>query len=412
MISQYFRGDIVVSKISAVVFFISVYPAIYAFRRLFRAIGFIPEVTSFFSYACLVVFSLLLLQKKVINTRIGILFCILFLIYLLNLLFADFSSVKWFANSAGFLLIFLSLGSIVASLSSYEIKIVEQKAFGVFLLYLPVLALLALVVVRFDIIMIYNNIGNLNVNIELLRNGLLLEKQAFAFVVSWSLLSYFAIWSSLTFKKKLIFMGSLLILLPFLTDIRTLILGMLLLGYWYLFSKKKKIGYVVIPFIFVLLIYFYWDSLSVIYYLLYDRAHSLNFALSVTQGMPFGIGNGGFHHYVIQNNDSIVSMFGSDVQRLRNLFWIAPESDLVYFIASFGYLSAVIFLLFFFLVFYGSIVFSRPSSSIEKVLVSMAVMTVFMGISQDNSNTLIWWIIISTGAGVVVRRRQFAGGVH
>ena len=74
----------------------------------------------------------------------------------------------------------------------------------------------------------------------------------------------------------------------------------------------------------------------------YNRLPSLLFAISFLKNNIFGIGNGGYHIYVSEMQDILTYKFSSD----SKLFWLAPESDIVYFISSFGILSLVFLLLF------------------------------------------------------------------
>jgi hypothetical protein len=43
---------------------------------------------------------------------------------------------------------------------------------------------------------------------------------------------------------------------------------------------------------------------------------------------------------------------------------------------------------------------------IEKTIISMSWLFIFMGFSQDNAGSLIWWIFMAAGYGVILRNMR------
>lgn len=122
----------------------------------------------------------------------------------------------------------------------------------------------------------------------------------------------------------------------------------------------------------------------------------------------FGLGNGAYTIYVEANNDQLLEQFGSELMEQHGLFWKAPESDLVYFIASWGILSVVFFGFLGYLVVYAVKLYHfHPSLfPLERHLVIFTVLLIFMGISEDNAGELTWWIFVSSLFGVILRRKD------
>ena len=48
----------------------------------------------------------------------------------------------------------------------------------------------------------------------------------------------------------------------------------------------------------------------------------------------------------------------------------------------------------------------RSLHPIEKTLILMSWLMIFMGISQDNAGSLIWWFYMAAGYGVILRHRS------
>lgn len=130
----------------------------------------------------------------------------------------------------------------------------------------------------------------------------------------------------------------------------------------------------------------------------YNRLPSLLFAISFLKNNIFGIGNGGYHIYVSEMQDILTYKFSSD----SKLFWLAPESDIVYFISSFGILSLVFLLLFTYL-FINFFKIYKKGKKVDytvKYLVLLSMSMLFSGISQDFAYSLIWWVLFALGFGV------------
>ena len=152
--------------------------------------------------------------------------------------------------------------------------------------------------------------------------------------------------------------------------------------------------------------YVNWNFIEPILYIAYDRLPSLKFAFGYSSEHFFGLGNGGYHKYVGANNDKIVSNYGSEMMLMSGNFWIAPESDLVYFVASWGIFSFIFFYLFYFIINKSAYIFHSSNNkitTIENILVIMSSTIIFMGISEDFAGKLDWFIFLSFGLGIIIK---------
>jgi hypothetical protein len=132
------------------------------------------------------------------------------------------------------------------------------------------------------------------------------------------------------------------------------------------------------------------------------------FSLSVPMDNVFGLGNGGYHVYVDEQNDYLVATYGSESMISRQQFWAAPESDLVYFIASWGVLSVVFFAFFLYLIVKSGAILAKSEniSLLDRLALYMMLFIIFSGISQDNAGDLVWWVFLACGYGVVIKNNR------
>ena len=85
-------------------------------------------------------------------------------------------------------------------------------------------------------------------------------------------------------------------------------------------------------------------------------------------------------------------------------FWLAPESDLVYLIASWGLLSLFFFYVIFFAISSSFKLFpSIPlgSNIYNKFILLSGTVILLMGISQDNMTYLTWWFYFGATLGTI-----------
>lgn len=338
------------------------------------------------------------------------LIALLLAIYGLNYAVTSYASGKWLVNTAGFIFIFYSVVVVVVNgkdeLLLRASPLIKQAINIIMILFI----FMAGATLLSDSAGVYEALwlGQNDQNIYLLTKSFNVEKQAlgmlFSLVVIWNIV----FWPSLTRKQRFVFLVFLLILFPFWIGIQTSILALtLLLVYWLIAKRVWARMVLVLIFPLVILIFVAeWGFVMEVVSEYYDRLPSLLFALDTLMNTPFGIGNGGYHIVVEAFNTDILAQFGSEKMESFS-FWTAPESDLVYFIASFGVLSLVFFGFHAFLLIKGvDVLRSAKTLPVERFLFLACVAFIFSGISQDNAGGLIWWVYMAAGFAVVLRRIQ------
>jgi len=196
--------------------------------------------------------------------------------------------------------------------------------------------------------------------------------------------------------------------MPALLGIRTFHLGVTLTGAWYYVTKDSSYKNIlfVASLTLIMIAGLYTSELLDYAASSYDRGNSLNFSVATLFSTPFGIGNGGYTQFIIDHNYDILMRFGNELMIAQDSFWTTPESDLAYFIASWGVLSVFFFGFYAYMLLRGSnLLHSRRLQPIEKTLILMSWVMIFMGISQDNAGKPIWWIFMAAGYGVILRHR-------
>ena len=147
-------------------------------------------------------------------------------------------------------------------------------------------------------------------------------------------------------------------------------------------------------------IFLYIDEYNSLFEEYFDRAPSFKGAFHVLNNHIFGIGNGGYTNYV---NDNII--FLTDTFR-RNGYWTAAESDIVYYIASWGVLSLVFILLSIYIVFMTTFLLVHNGhllKEIDKIIITTTSILILMGISQDYAFQIVWFIYVGFSLGIIDR---------
>lgn len=408
-------------KIKLLVFFLLVYPFIKVFTDYYYVIHVTDPllVWSAFNFialtGCLVAF---LLCKKEFSLRLILVACSIVVLLIANYFLAEMAQIKWAFNWLGFLLIFIVVSQLMKSLSDAEMYILQIKLINGFMIVVflfTVMTFYALIIEPWYMnpaLFNYYVFEDRNQIHSLYRYFIGSNKQHFG--IFTLIISSFAFthWKVLSNRAKIIFTSFFIVNLVAIVGVRTVILGAMVgvMAFYFLKNSLRKIFALLLFLFFVLIIYIYWFEILDVVILLYDRFPALQFAInSMTQNV-FGLGNGAYTVYVTENNDRLLAQFGSDLMERHGLFWKAPESDLVYFIASWGVLSVVFFAFLGFLVYkasnlYHFNVFLFP---VERYILVFTVLLIFMGISEDNAGELTWWIFISSIFGVILRRDMMA----
>lgn len=368
------------------------------------------SISSYLNYIC-IVGALIILQAKRFSLHKYSVIAISVLLFMLimNYGLTTFASSKWLINWLGFILIGAAIVGVLAKLSKPEFIYFEFLAFRwiyrLSLFFAFIVAIAWFSNLPFLLEMLAGFKGD-QVN-AILTTFIGTEKQSMGIFFLLFIFSLIIFWSSLSFNKKILLIMSLLLFLPNAIFIRTLNLALFLLAFWLLFNRNKfakllgfMFGFVIVGFVLS-----NWAQFILLVEGAYDRLPSLMFAWSAMTEYVFGLGNGGYHIYVEQYNDQLVNTFGSEYMLKFGSFWAAPESDLAYFIASWGVLSIVFFVYFAVLLTKGAALFikSKKLFKIERIILLMSFSMVFSGISQDNAGSLIWWIYIAAGSGVILR---------
>ena len=347
---------------------------------------------------------------KYINKKLIIGFFIFFLFLLLNYIITDYASLKWFINWLGFGFVSLTIIQSIQSVTTEKfieleniLRIWYTKCFILLGSVFFVVFLL-----NFSELVEYLYAFKLDYVIEILTRNIGLYKQLWGPFVAFTFLFNVFIWKKNKVFEKAAYYFFFIVAFPAILSVRTLWLGLILITIWLYVAKKlhRKIITFIILFTFGFYLYINWNLIEPILYIAYDRLPSLKFAFGYTFEHIFGLGNGGYHTYVGTNNDKVVSDYGSDRMLMSGNFWIAPESDLVYFVASWGILSFFFFYLFYLIINKSANIFHSQNiktTTIEKFLLIMASTIIFMGISEDFAGKLDWFIFLSFGLGIILK---------
>ncbi len=394
-------------------FFFIVFPFINIFEQLDSVSTFFEGLilSSYANYISILFASCVLLQQKrpKFDWLIVIISLILFFLLTINFFITPLASFKWLLNWVGFIYFSIVLVQVIVTFTQSDFLLLEYLSFKwlrvLFVFFAIVIAITWLANFSFFVEMLMDFQGD-QIN-AILTYNIGAEKQSLGLLFSLFLIMSITFWKHEKKNVRILFLILFLIFLPSMIFIRTLYLALFLTFLW-LFFSKSRLRVAVLFFLVPLccwLVVLNLESLILIVEDSYDRLPSLRFAWYAMSQNLFGLGNGGYHIYVEQYQDQLLSMFGSESMIMANSFWAAPESDLVYFIASWGVFSVLFFIYFAIVLVKGTAIFNKPKEilGIEKVLLLMSFVIIFSGISQDNAGSLIWWIYMAGGSGVVLR---------
>jgi hypothetical protein len=329
--------------------------------------------------------------------------------YGVNYVVTSYASWKWLVNALGFIFIFYSVTSFLVNCKN-EILLRASSLMNLTINIIMLLfILMAGTLLIFDSVGIFETfrLGGHNSNIYLLTESFHVEKQALGVLLSLVVIWNIVFWPSLIHIQRFVFIIFMLIFFPFWIGIRTFILTLILLsGYWLIATRAwiMIVSVLAVPLVTLVLV-LEWGFIMEVVSKFYDtRLPSLMYALDVLKNTPFGLGNGGYQIVVDAFNLDILAQFGTSGM---TSFWLAPESDLVYFIASFGVLSLVFFGFYAFLLIKGvGVLRSITWHPFEKFLLLGCISFIFSGISQDNAGKLIWWLYMAAGFAVILKRKR------
>jgi len=334
---------------------------------------------------------------------------VLTVIYIINFILTDYASFKWLINSFGFITIFTIFGNSVKRLKQKDLiyidLILKRYFLGLSIILIIIFIISTVFISTFYILTLlqqreYNSItAQLNILYGV-------EKQGLGNFLSMILIWTFLQWKSFNYFEKNISICLLCSACIFFISIRTSILATILLAL-YLFRFSIINQFLAVLIFIGLIIYNWGNNLSVIMNL-YDRIPSVVFSFEYLQENIFGIGNGGYHIYVIQHQQELFARYQEYMTR-QNHFYVAPETDIAYFVGSFGLLSLAFFSIYLYILFKGKKIITKLNiANFEKYLILYMVYLIFAGIAQDNAVSLVWWIYLSASFGVIFKYQSIA----
>jgi len=369
------------------------------------------------SYSALIVALAFIVRHRLIrhlNLRLLFVLWLFLITYVVNFLVTPYASPKWLINTFGFLTIFCVVASIIIRSKECFLTEVDKKIKLAVSFALGILVLLTSVALFTNLAGVAENFlqGRHNSNIALLSMTFGVEKQALGLLFNLIVIWHIAFWASISLKRKIVSITFLVMAFPFWVGLRTSILALFLLFIYLMMKRKVFRGVVLFSIVPVfVLVALKWENAMKLIQASYDRLPSLLFAFDTLRSTPFGLGNGGYHIVTRMFQKDLSAQYMPDITRSLSSFWIAPESDLVYFIASFGILSLVFFGFYAYLLIKGRhVILNNSVTPIEKFFLLGCVMMIFSGIGQDVAGGLMWWLYMGVGFGVVVRCRRRGRG--
>jgi hypothetical protein len=322
-------------------------------------------------------------------------------------------NIKWFMNTLGFLMLFGVTSNCMKTMSPQQLSSVERYLGSLMLILWSLCACfyLATVYHYWDNILAFTAAVCFNHSILRLTHDYGLTKQSLGPLLGAMGLWHAVYWRSLSSARKLLFVFFVLLSVPFLVGIRTLLLSLALLGLLLLWGSRRvtfptKLAiFVCVPLAVTSVLV--WREADPRDHIVrrYNRLPSLMFALETSRRHPWGVGNGGYTPYVLSQANLLVSEYAVREYGLVR-FPPAPESDIVYFIASFGLLSPVFFVFCGYILSSGLRLVQRCHvSRFEVFLLAFAAIMILGGVSQDFAGKLTWWTYLGAATGIIFRYR-------
>ncbi len=379
----------------------------------FEKISMISSYANYFGF--IFAFYVALKNNFIFSTRLIVSGIFILLLLILNYFFSAHAQVSWMLNWIAFIFFAVVLSQLISRLSHAEMEIFQCIAMKFIFIIIKLFLVLVLCVWLTNLkdLIYYFSTERLNHIIAILTNNIGIQKQNLGTFYGFLILFSIVFWRQLTNLSRLFLCLSCLILFPSFLGINTLHLAVFLCIVWALITKSRtrKFFLCISIILLVPVSLMYWQEVITIFQDHYDRLPSLKFSLSTIGTNPFGLGNGGYAVYVEKYNKLLLHSFasgagvGAELMNRRNEFWLAPESDLVYFFASWGILSIPFFSYFIFVLHKGGKLLHRKGVllPIERLMLLMMAYMVFAGISQDNAGKLLWWIYMASGLGVLLR---------
>ena len=349
-----------------------------------------------FNYVAVILSFLSVLSFPIrLNREIFFVHFIIFVILIINNLFAPHASDKWLLNQTGFLGCSFIISSAYAGASKEEAEKIRKFIIRVGVIGFIILLLCCLYLVKDHntlLIAVFRSRAFNSLTYQLTLS-IRWSKQSlgnFAALI-------FAIIFIFKCRKTPLF---LLLCSPLLVGIRTFWLSTFCT--LLLIQTKKRYHFLLIIPCACVLAAFVVSNYHMFSSGLLDARHRvaayLN-AYEIVKTMPFGIGLGQYHNYVA---DLAINHF-----RYRNdIVALAPESDIVLVFGSLGFFPGLIFYLVNLWVLVRLRKIYRELSDVDRFFAFFFFVFLFLGISQDNMFSLPYWISFGFALGVVISTRS------
>jgi hypothetical protein len=384
--------------------FLVLFPFIRAFSEVFDDTSITDRIQNWTIFLCTLIF--LFLYRRSYNKFLCGIYAILLYVYIFNYMFAYISNTAWFLNAIVFLTFSLLFSHIFLNCEIFLINKVESKT-NTIIYYISIALILMFfwgclfIPNYFDFSVDRNNI------IAIFTSEFGLYKQTFGYLITLIIIWNFIYWKILNFHRKTIFILLLIVSAPVIMGIRTTILMLILLTILINIGKNYfTLGLTIFSIFITWFNLAYFSEFITFLELFYDRLPSVMFAFD--QINSFGLGNGGYHLYVAKYGNELFYKYATGVMLLNGGFWVAPESDLAYFMASFGFLSVVFFLLYLYIIKNGlyAIKFYKTNGyRLLSFVIMYFIALILMGISEDYAGTAGWWVYFSASIGLIVRTK-------
>ena len=396
------NGKFVAFSITA---FLVLFPFIRAFSEVFDDMSISDRMQNWTVFLYALIFSYL--YRRSFNKVLCGIHAALLYVYIFNYMFAYISNTAWLFNVFVFITFSLLLSHIFLNCDNFLIdKVDSYTNTAVFWISIALIIMFSwgclFIPGYFDLSVDRNNV------IGVFTSKLGLYKQTFGYLITLIILWNFIFWDVLSFQRKLIFILFVLVGAPVFLGMRTAILMLILLSILMNMGKNYfTLSLVIFGILIAWFAFVYFDDFIIFLELFYDRLPSVKFAFD--QLNSFGVGNGGYHFYVAEFGDKLFDKYATGLMLSHGGFWVAPESDLAYFMASFGFLSAVFFLLYLYIIKYGFHAlkyYKIRGYRIFSFIILYFIALILMGISEDYAGTAGWWVYFSASIGLIVRSKS------
>jgi len=374
------------------------------------------NINQFLNYTSLVICLCIffLNRNKIISKEILIFLLITVIFLIINYLFTDYASFKWLINWLGFLVILTSTYLIFFNFNYEKLNLLNKfvkKNLFILIIFFSILNIY-LIIQNYNLILNFFKNGDFNQIISLYMFDYGLYKQKFGFFMIIFLLFPFIFKNEIKKVSYFFLLLSLLLFLPIFIGIRSLLLGLSLFCILFFYSKTSShMRFLIFLFLLLVIVLFfafidYKIFLTNLYEFSEPRSNLFLASLYILDLNILGIGNGGFANFVNENQFFLLNNFGSEKMIAQKTFPNSPESDLIFFISSWGILS-----LFFFYIILRIIIksfnlllnYSENITCVEKLLITSTIILFFMGISEDFNSLVVWWIFAGTSLGIIDR---------